>query len=289
MSAGEELFCPQCGYSLRGIQSERCPECGHVLNWERITQSQIPWVHRKQIGRWRAYWRTLKLTMLDSRAISDEVQRAVKLEDALKFRRMTVRLVFVPLAIAIAGLYAWGLWTSSELSFRAWDRDEPGWVKLAAVMDWAMLPVSLAALYLMLLTLTGVQSYFFHPRSIPVVRQNRAVALSYYGCGAVAWLPVSLGAFALVIGLTAAGTLRRMPLVVTALVWIVGMSLVVLPPICGWVNMIRLLGKTTQCGRVRQLAMAVSLPLLWAALIAIVGIGIPAAYAFVCLVALSLK
>jgi hypothetical protein len=289
ISAGEELFCPQCGYSLRGIESARCPECGHTLNWERISQSQIPWVHRKQVGRWRAYWRTLKLTMLDSRAISDEVQRAVKLEDALKFRRMSVWLVFVPLAIAVVGLYGWGLWKSSELSLRAWDKDEPGWVKLGAAMDWGMLPVLLGALYLLLLALTGVQSYFFHPRSIPVVRQNRAVALSYYGCGAVVWLPVSLGSFGLVIGLTVTDGFHRMPLLVTALSWIVGTSLFVLPPICGWINMIRLLGRTTQCGKVRQVVMAVTLPVLWAALIAIVGLGIPAAYAFVCLVVLSLK
>ena len=35
-----------------------------------------------------------------------------------------------------------------------------------------------------LVLVTGVASYWFHPKSIPVVRQNRTIALSYYGCAA---------------------------------------------------------------------------------------------------------
>ncbi len=27
---GQSLSCPGCGYDLRGIESERCPECGIV-------------------------------------------------------------------------------------------------------------------------------------------------------------------------------------------------------------------------------------------------------------------
>jgi hypothetical protein len=181
------------------------------------------------------------------------------------------------------------LWSSSELSLAAWDREETAWVKLGAAMDWGMLPVLWLALYVLLVTLTGVQSYFFHPRSIPVVRQNRAVALSYYGCGAVAWLPVSLASMVMCIVVSNVDFSRKIPLVVMVLVWIVGVSVFVIPPFCGWLNVIRLLGRSTQCGKVRQWVMGALLPVLWVLLIGIVGLGIPLAYAFVCLVVLSLR
>ena len=31
-----DLFCPNCGYNLRGIDSERCPECGVVIDREAM-------------------------------------------------------------------------------------------------------------------------------------------------------------------------------------------------------------------------------------------------------------
>ena len=27
-SSADDLYCPDCGYNLRGITSDRCPECG---------------------------------------------------------------------------------------------------------------------------------------------------------------------------------------------------------------------------------------------------------------------
>jgi hypothetical protein len=37
--------------------------------------------------------------------------------------------------------------------------------------------------------MTGLPSYFFHPRHLPLEQQNRAVALSYYTCAPLACTP----------------------------------------------------------------------------------------------------
>ncbi len=34
--ADEELACPLCDYSLRGLIDPRCPECGYAFEWEKL-------------------------------------------------------------------------------------------------------------------------------------------------------------------------------------------------------------------------------------------------------------
>lgn len=36
-----ELNCPLCGYDLRGLPSERCPECGHAFDAEKLRQAKL--------------------------------------------------------------------------------------------------------------------------------------------------------------------------------------------------------------------------------------------------------
>ena len=50
---------------------------------------------------------------------------------------------------------------------------------MAASDPWLAIGFHVAAI-LGLAVLTGVPSYFFHPRRLPVEFQNRSVALSYY-------------------------------------------------------------------------------------------------------------
>ena len=102
-TAAAELFCPECGYNLTGISSPRCPECGHELDWAALHHSRIPWIFRREIGAFRAYWRTVWLTMLDSRLISDDVRRPVSLDDALRFRKITVLIAWATMAVVVVG------------------------------------------------------------------------------------------------------------------------------------------------------------------------------------------
>ena len=47
----EGIYCLDCGYDLRGSTSARCPECGFSLELLRTGESQIPWAHRRELGR----------------------------------------------------------------------------------------------------------------------------------------------------------------------------------------------------------------------------------------------
>ena len=86
----ESLYCPQCGYDLRGIgDTRRCPECGLVIDWDELADSRIPWVHRRHIGRVRAYWRTLWLATVHTKSLSRETFRPVSYADAQRFRFVT--------------------------------------------------------------------------------------------------------------------------------------------------------------------------------------------------------
>src|SRR2546421_11397401 len=78
----QQLFCPDCGYNLHGIASDRCPECGFALDRDQLARSRIPWTHRRDIGRARAYLRTVWLVITTPRTIADEVARPVDFDDA---------------------------------------------------------------------------------------------------------------------------------------------------------------------------------------------------------------
>lgn len=99
----ESLLCPDCGYSLRGISSDRCPECGLDLTFIRENRSVIPWVHRREIGLWRAYWRTVWQVIARRREFLREVAKPVSYRDAAAFRRMTLGVVAVAMLIAWCG------------------------------------------------------------------------------------------------------------------------------------------------------------------------------------------
>jgi len=285
--AAPELFCPECCYNLTGISSTRCPECGHELDWSALQHSRIPWIYRNEIGSWRAYWRTVWLTMLDSRLISDDVRRPVNLGDARRFRRITVWLAFVPIAMVELWMFITFYPQTTHWSLAAWSSEGSAALRLGWIMDWLALPVMWFALYLFLLAATGVQSWFFHPAALPIIRQNRAVALSYYACAPLAGTPISLGALAICIAVFSHEPFR-IPLIVMALAFILVGVLFALQSIGWWLNLIRLLRRTTQCTHLRAFAIGGAMPVLWLVLGVVIAIGIPAIYVFVCLVILSL-
>ena len=72
-----DLFCQQCGYNLRGLTSDRCPECGRSLDGLRGTVPPIPWVHRKEIGWFRVYWKTVWTATFRQQDLCDEMGRPV--------------------------------------------------------------------------------------------------------------------------------------------------------------------------------------------------------------------
>src|SRR5258707_5024806 len=103
-SDDDALRCPACDYDLRALAGERCPECGLAIDRAALSQSQIPWSHRGRIGRFRAYRKTVWMVFRHPKKVAADVSRPVSLDDARRFRRVTVLLTFLPLY----GLGSWG-------------------------------------------------------------------------------------------------------------------------------------------------------------------------------------
>ena len=77
-----EIYCPECDYNLRGLTSERCPECGLLLAFLRESTSQIPWIHRADFGIVRSYWRTVFWVMFRRKRFAAEIARPVSYADS---------------------------------------------------------------------------------------------------------------------------------------------------------------------------------------------------------------
>ena len=282
-TAAEDLFCPACGYSLYGIASNRCPECGLTIDRSAAAMSRIPWSHRARIGRFRAYWRTNMMAILRPGRLADEIRRPVDFRDAQRFRHVTVLLAWAPLV----ALGTWGY--LSVIDVRAAPsvppEDRLGWVlEVVALVSAAF------SLWLFLLTGTGAGSYFFHPRRLPVSCQNRAIALSYYACAPLAWLWLPCGLTALVAAVVSQPWGEHgFGATIGESAWLGALLLVTLIVLAGYVRTIQLMLRTTQGGVLRTLALAAYLPTAWAALCCIILLAIPAAVAFCSLVILSLR
>ena len=66
------LFCPACGYDLRGSDGNRCPECGLAIDRESLRVRGFPWAHRREVGRVRAYVRMVWQVLVGSRTLAYE-------------------------------------------------------------------------------------------------------------------------------------------------------------------------------------------------------------------------
>jgi hypothetical protein len=280
--ANADLHCPACGYWLRGIESPRCPECGKPIDREALKTEGIPWERRRTIGWIRAYWRTVRIAILRPRRFAESVANPVY-ADARSFQHITVMLAYVPMLIA----GVWALIDNESDEFHSLTRNfaaHPlGWA-----LEMALVPLCAACLWLFLFTATGAASYFFHPRSILIARQNRAITLSYYACAPLALTPIVAlcplyiylaGGFpfnsdGIIAPLLIASLLLLLPGIQLASMWRVPVSM---------------LRSATTGSIARQIALAIYLPFAWLILAAVILIGIPAAYLFVSIVILSLR
>lgn len=262
----DDLFCPECGYSLRGLTSERCPECGLLLDFIESDASLIPWERRRAIGRMRAYWQTVFRVIFRNKVFCRAAYRSVSYRDAQLFRWVSILHAYPTLLLVTGIVYALHPDLIPSMA------DESGWLLIG--LHWAFL-------FLALLAFTGLPSYFFHPRSLPIERQNRAVALSYYGCA-----PLALG------------PLVFLESVVGALIWRTGdheyltwliaalMGLVLL--IWCWADW-SLLAKRVLIGGGRRLLITWVLALLWIFVGGLILVGLSAVAYFLAVVFYSLR
>lgn len=272
-----DLFCPDCGYDLRGIASERCPECGLAIDRATMSVSRIPWVHRREIGRFRAYWRTTRLAIVHPRRLAEEMNRPVELSDARRFWHVTVLLAWAPLAAWAVGI------ACANLDFgEMWQGTRLGWF-----LEFIFLVAALLALWLFLLMASGSASYWFHPKNLPPSRQNRAIALSYYSIAPLGWLwvPAALVAlFTLGESLNLHGALEQVHLIGRILAEIAILLIIV----ACWLDPVLLMRFVTHCGSGRTFAMAAMIPMSWAVVGCVAAI-IPLVFGYLSLIVLSFR
>ena len=272
-----ELFCPACGYSLRGIESDRCPECGFAIDRSAAAVSRIPWEHRRRLGLPRAYWRTM---WMSSRTVAGDMIRPVNYRDARLFQLVTVLIASLPLAAMAALPVPDSFYRALGGSLSAWPVAlPPGWAIdfglpiLAAVGLRVVLPI---AIVLFFLAMTGVASYFFHPPHLTVVQQNRAIALSYYASTPLVLLvvPTLVGWVFLLLSINRPGWEDRVFMVATLMGFVMALVPVVTLLLL-WFTSLRMLRHATVCSTARTITMALTLPVAWAALAVLVLAGIP--------------
>lgn len=173
VDADIEIFCPQCDYNLRGLASGVCPECGRPFDPEALREPTIPWVHRRTIGRIRAFWHTVWMITVHPRRLCREMSKPVSLDEARRFRRAVWRHLAVSLLFTAALLIAIA--------------DTDGWADAASL---TVIIAVAAYLWLALVLCTGMSGWFCAPRQMEIERQNRSIALSHYACAPLAWLRV---------------------------------------------------------------------------------------------------
>jgi hypothetical protein len=296
-----EIFCPDCGYDLRGIeQSERCPECGATIDRGAVGRSRIPWTRRAEIGRIRAYLQTVWMVLTRPRRLAEEVTRPVFLSDAKRFRLITLIIALIGPAVASALLYGdlagkgpWPIVPTSGM----WGTPPPYTGPVAEpkhrLLGWALEIGVVGALWLgywlFLSSASAVASAFFHPPGIAMERQNRAVAVSYYAAAPWALLPLVLLCLREWMTLAQGGYLRRPHVPVWVIVSLTVVTVVPLVQVFStYAAPLAILRRATLCGEGRLGLAAITLPIAWAALAAIFLIALPAAYLFVTLVVMSL-
>lgn len=263
-----DLYCPECGYSLRGLTSTRCPECGLDLGFIESAESLIPWERRRQIGRFRAYWRTAWLATFRPKRFCRAAYQPVSYADAQRFRWLTIAHAFAALLMVVVTLELLGAGLLGEAV------EETGW--------WFVCFVGVC-IVLALAAFTGTPSYFFHPRWLPVERQNRAVALSYYGCGGLGYaLPLALVIVGVLVAIGSDPTELFLSTGI-ALSIFVGVAVLLMCWIC-WSRMARYLLMRTG----RRLAITWLMPMVLFAVCGLILLGLPAVAYYLALVYYSL-
>ena len=282
-----DLFCQRCGYNLKGLTSNRCPECGKSLETVRLSEPQIPWVHRKRLGRFRAYWKTVYLAMFHQGRFCEEMARPVSYSDSQRFRWVTVLHVYIP--ILLATIYAYrlappepGVVTRSFQMFPpGWVQSGPSWFERAYSEVWPVVVLHVCFI-LFLAAATGVHSYFFHPRDLPVYLQNRAIALSYYAHAPLAWTPVPIGLA------VAAWWLANSHSLTAAWLIMFAVPLLLLELASWWSARAGFARDTIPGRKARVRVVAIALPFLWLGLAGVIFFGVTLVVFYVLVVFASL-
>ena len=268
-----DVYCPGCGYLLFGSAGECCSECGYELAGMREAESGIPWAHRRTRGRIVSFWKTVWLVTFRNRRFCEEFARDVNYGDARRFQWVVILCVLFPVLLAVFAAYRImppDLSKESWTTAMTWGRlpREPTILAYAYADMWPV-ALLLVGFFIWLIAITGVSSYFFHPKSVSVRRQNSGVAMSYYCCAPLAALAVvfAVGAFLTDRIADFTDLPRRFDLALA------GAVLLVL--VAWWRTLVGTIRRTMPQLRVRTVVLALGLPMIWLALASLIMVGVP--------------
>lgn len=105
-SADIAIVCANCGYDLRGLASNVCPECGTGFDPTRKSPAPIPWLHRRSLGYVRAFLQTIWIAIVRPRYLGELSNRPIDIrsEDIERFRQICVQIAAASVVVAMLGL-----------------------------------------------------------------------------------------------------------------------------------------------------------------------------------------
>lgn len=242
-----DLYCLTCGYNQRGIVAERCPECGQLYAQMPPSPVRIAWSHRRHLGWFIAYWRTVFLVLFRGKDLCAEMQHSVAYSDARRFWLFQIAWIYWPFLLATIAVY-----------FIAGPQHREKTVLFTPVFApiWPALAIHLSLL-LFITAATGLPSYFCHPKRLAIEDQNRAIALSYYVSAPLGVMPAAV--LVLILGGLVMSDYPRIAGLLLA-----GGVLLTLLVLGVWYA--KTIALTASLAHRQRLALAFGLPLLWLAL-----------------------
>ena len=204
----EDIYCPHCGYNLRGLTSGRCPECGNVCDLATMSRSLIPWLHRAEVRRVRAWWQTCWMALRRPGQFAASINAPCPYTEARRFWLINVAIVCLPLVV-LCGMFALSFTAkqvpTGPLAMSLSGGRNDSWLAVNAAVPWMSAviywPVVAIAGGLTVLLVTGGVSYLFQVMPIPRRQQDRSAAMSLYSSGAMIAGALVLLCLAVVVGL----------------------------------------------------------------------------------------
>jgi hypothetical protein len=266
----ETLFCPGCGYDLRGSPDGPCSECGMPIDRASLRVSAFPWAHRRKVGRVRAYVRTVWLVLSDSRALAYETAKPQDPADARSFARingvLAAMTLLLPFFAAMADAGGMGFLAVPPNDSRGpwlkeWQQD--------VIVPWAtgvtLWPVVTLCIVLFGFYLARAALPMFTRRGAAFIRPERAAAIALYATAPLALLPLApviLWGSALMMSF-----LRGAPVSIEAgmLLVITSMAFATIAFVSPCARVGQWLARVRRAGAVTAVVGAVGLLLLWIA------------------------